>query len=794
MDWICESQPSEDVFGVLEELLKVNEDKKVKNHWLDIIHKSLIFNRGKGVKNTILADKLYFIICKWMPHDLLTRVWKANISLFTMLWFCRSGVVNDKLLATMINSALGTTGIDFGNIFNVISTVQPFYWLRERPYHIGDIDVMSGETMSNLDIDITAVPTLAIQCIAAVRNVLRLNNNNDSLYCKIQSLNDYIPQPILRCLQLNSHFGRDWMSEYFEETCDFLQGRLEDIRMDGEKKEVESTKDSNGEFEDTLFSCKCKIMLYTSVCPAFRHLNEHFKNKHVPLRLMLILSHLSGRCLESAKQPEEKYYPPKYDSLYKHITSLSNVIDMSNTDTGMPALVDTIVTELLENVFSSRGIKWTSKRYGSTSLGLKILQWDEFDYSIQLDTSTCSKCTIVDRSFLVVNCISENSVFMDPKNFLHNGINEVLSGLRKPDKPQSGVVYLDKVYCHSNGPGVCMILGWSCPRGHQHTISIDLVPAIVLKDKTLGNVWAPPPWFDAEPFVKVKEVLQNMHPVFVPHYQMPTEGNGALQSRWKLSFKFCDKFVLQAANERTDRCVKHTLRFLKLMRNILFPKIMKRNIRMEDDVYTCNLSELVSSHVVAQVMFRELINHPQPYKWTGEHFLPRLMSILNALLLDNVECLYTRGMLHILPIAPAYRSIVQRCMSRVMAVITNNIGCGCMKEHGCPADNTFEFGTDSDMAFMILKSDGCALCQLTVTDILLRPSWSSLYFDYLENLCLYRWPEIPGYVWNYPFISIVCHNLARLLMEEVVDTDDIPLHFSTYELARDQDCKLILDE
>ena len=252
-----------------------------------------------------------------------------------------------------------------------------------------------------------------------------------------------------------------------------------------------------------------------------------------------------------------------------------------------------------------RGLNFTVISGGSFPLNLKVEHLDEFDF------------VLVWKDFLEVGWLLGgyyqrgegvlSSVIMD-------AIKTVLVKFNKNGK-LSDEILIEKVHAINTE------FSWWCPLNHKHSVSLDL--AISFKRSVTSQEY-----FSEHNF---------------PLKDGPFEHSLALNENvyWNCSLKFnsnsdrldaniFDKQMLETCDGISPN-IRLCYRILKFIRNHFFPYFVQETINYLTGKPICYSKSVCSSHLLKQILFREVIKFPSHEQWKNSSIIIRITSMLKIL-------------------------------------------------------------------------------------------------------------------------------------------------------------------
>ena len=342
--------------------------------------------------------------------------------------------------------------------------------------------------------------------------------------------------------------------------------------------------------------------------------------------------------------------------------TLLQVVNISNyPESDVTSQVVDLVNAIVGFIFKPG--QCTIVQCGSTAVGLKICDWGEFDFQLQLpvDVNTAEFTLNKGSGGTELHYKGTNEIYKNGREYLHDRLEHLLSALRNTDEPHTGVPYTEGCYPHSRPPGVFVELIWWCLHDHKHRVYIDLTPAIVLKDRKLSSIWHPPEFFKQGKLGELCKELGDMNPVFVmgEFVRLNSKSNTA----WIHTFNTCDSAIHRYMSEISPH-IKDIMRSLKYIRDSFFPKVWKPTPPIDTDLYQCDQGELVSSYILQQCVWYEVILHPESGDWGKDKLLERMISILTHLRRPEIPSFYTGRAEAVMCVAPVDRARMESWLHR----------------------------------------------------------------------------------------------------------------------------------
>ena len=342
------------------------------------------------------------------------------------------------------------------------------------------------------------------------------------------------------------------------------------------------------------------------------------KEKNVLDNLEKIVSFCPSSILKKARKKDNLDQLLCNNPIANEVIRLNSEIQVDKHDEGVKNFADAIfnfVVSLCDLIrYMHRDLNFTVISGGSFPLNLKGEHLDEFDF------------VLVWKDFLEVGCLLGgffqrgegvlSSVIMD-------AIKTVLVKFNKNGK-LSDEILIEKVHAINTE------FSWCCPLNHKHSVSLDL--AISCKTSVTSQEY-----FSKHNF---------------PLKDGPFEHSLALNENvyWNCSLKFDSKFDRLDANifdkQMLETCdgispnIRLCYRILKFIRNHFFPYFVQEteNYLTGKPIYYSK--SVYSSHLLKQILFREVIKFPSHEQWKNSSIIIRITSMLKILsersLIENV--------------------------------------------------------------------------------------------------------------------------------------------------------------
>ena len=291
---------------------------------------------------------------------------------------------------------------------------------------------------------------------------------------------------------------------------------------------------------------------------------------------------------------------------------LNSEIQVDKHDDGVKNFADAIfnfVVSLCDLIrYMHRDLNFTVISGGSFPLNLKVEHLDEFDFLLVWKDKT----DLLEVGWLLGGYYQRgegvlSSVIMD-------AIKAVLVKFNKNGK-LSDEILIEKVHAINTE------FSWCCPLNHKHSVSLDL--AISIKTSVTSQ----------------KYFSENNFPL----ENGPFEHSLALNEKvyWNCSLKFNSAFDRVDANifdkQMLETCdgissnIRLCYRTLKFIRNHFFPHFVEdtENYLTGKPIYYSK--SMYSSHLLKQILFREVIKFPSHEQWKNSSIIIRITSMLKIL-------------------------------------------------------------------------------------------------------------------------------------------------------------------
>ena len=770
LHWVTDNLSSHTALDVLDKMLECGlGPENIGKDWNRIIHNNLKENKQSKARVEHLREKILFI--KYKYDGLGSNEILSGGNHFLGLTMCRSGLMaNSSLLSYTFKPILEDytdhklTCTAVKRAVHILAAVCP----TSMRWQFKDttIEMLHGkddeELISSVELSLD-VPTLTTLCVTSTRNYLCGFKTHQSLFTKLQYLREHLPCKLVGILCLDHVFCGSWFVRDFDHSYRYVM----DGHTDGKQRDLENK---------TTVSMESDI----SRSDNNREPDEEYTDIQGDIKDTLYL--ISRACPK--RQSPQTLTKAETRDFTSTITNLSNSIAVSSDGfDGIPALIHKLIEGMLNRVLPNRS--WSMKRFGSTALGLKILEWDEVDYSLELIPEVLNLSLVdVDNSVELHVKSNPQSIFSDIKTYLCESLNNVLG-----DDLQSGVVTLGNVYSHQTAPAVCVPVSWRCPDNHKHSVSIDLVPTIIYRHIKLGDIWTPPAYFK-EPFLeKLGEKLRNCVPAFVPQRFGHPKTDSQDVSIWKLSYKFGDELVQSHLNHASNMGTKHVCRVLKLFRDAFFPKVL-RYVPTKDGRFSQTIPRnLISSYAIQQTILSEYVKHPELVDWCDSQLRARIVAIVQRLKLDCVNDFYTGRKQPIAFVSPVQMRFLRQFIERDVEMVVESILVAHFPSAECVSTRKF----DPEKAYVIIKSTSLSVIPCNMSELLTRPElmWEKCLFEATDNIFYYKEPKPYEALKRSP---LMCHLLKafsdNLLSNKLVTTNNACMELETFMSKMDNELML----
>ena len=117
-------------------------------------------------------------------------------------------------------------------------------------------------------------------------------------------------------------------------------------------------------------------------------------------------------------------------------------------------------------------------------------------------------------------------------------------------------------------------------------------------------------------------------------------------SQWRLSMNVCDWKLFQMLDDISPN-IRKAYRLLKIIRNEVFPREFKsRKLRssfyfLMEQKYFLKESQVVSSHVLENIVLGEVERHPAHIYWAGSLLIERIVSCLSSIQKNRYKSILT---------------------------------------------------------------------------------------------------------------------------------------------------------
>ena len=668
---------------------------------------------------------------------------------------CRTGQGTCDIIKTIIDEVIdaGKFQQELDKVIFLDNASRIFVFLRHtRPLYFHNdstVQCIPGASSSSVLYDLSTllesftldVPPLKCLCVDSVRNAVALNQveRGSSILPEIKKLKSLLPPSLISDLCLDNLF--------YNATRDLCR-----IRCDEEDEDGSPWHDiSLGFSEHTNYCCSHAIspgivggapevadfeinapndsnQLLEELTPSrksVQHIRNVFDFPDTPFPVLESLFPLCNTCLVDSKVAMNVT-----NNFGEMIEALSVSIDVSKCDThNIQSKVNKFVSVVISLVYTSG--RYCAVPCGSSSTGVKISEWNEFDFLIQVTYD--------------VDFENKTNEFTgDPKDFLYHQLDQLLAGLRKPDNPHTGVPYIESCYPHSRAPGVCVKLAWWCLHDHKHVISIDMTPAFLSRKKikdSLRPALQRQQWCD---LAEMESILVQSQPC------RPRE--------WQTTYNTCDKEVYKQLDAISPN-IKHVVRTLKLIRDMVFMKVLRHSSTAlpPGDVYRGRQSELISSYTLQQLVWWEVESFPLTSDWDGSKLHLRLVSILEKLRDRNeMRSYYTGERQGLLCVPPNQRALLKPWLDRDI-----NMAMRCIRE--CVGDEEMVSDdieqAEDDFVYLVLHS-GMKVAEINKIELMADPQRfrSTYVLGEYTNMYFYAGPSrISEQAVTYSLISrIMC--------------------------------------
>ena len=301
-------------------------------------------------------------------------------------------------------------------------------------------------------------------------------------------------------------------------------------------------------------------------------------------------------------------------------------------------------------------------------------QYDEMDFILQWNADLSEVKQIDGFNFEITHPAPYDQLFeSNIKVCLWKAITTILANIQE-SLVEIGLI-IDTFSIHNKAPGLFLRLQWTCnctPR-HTNTVSLDLTPTLLLKEKTLGDYWTLQREIPRGVTHKMVEQLKSAPVALVPRWgdvrDEPGNQTGHVTSPWELSLNVCDYKIFQLlAEENQNICVLY--RLLKVFRDVLFPQEIALTTPNEKFDRTLKYKQLISSYQLESILLEEVEQHSGiPEKWDNNSLKDRLISCLTRIKKNRYRSLLTNEWDHILKIDGHHTKEMRNLHNHVVKII-----------------------------------------------------------------------------------------------------------------------------
>ena len=173
-----------------------------------------------------------------------------------------------------------------------------------------------------------------------------------------------------------------------------------------------------------------------------------------------------------------------------------------------------------------------------------------------------------------------------------------------------------------------LVILWECSYCHKHEVSLDLAFSVKLKD-TMQKYFAMMSMnFKNTPFEKIMESREFTYFCF-PFVHQRQLCNPFQESR--VDTNYYDK-CLFAVCDKISPNIKLSFRITKFICSKVFPRECKNHNCMSQKMTVCEFEPFISSYVLKQLLFREVLDFPSSKDWSVDFIQKRVTSLFKRLL------------------------------------------------------------------------------------------------------------------------------------------------------------------
>ena len=333
-----------------------------------------------------------------------------------------------------------------------------------------------------------------------------------------------------------------------------------------------------------------------------------------------------GRCcpdyiVKNAREKESTIKKPANKELSNVFVQLDNEIKINTKDGQIKEFSETIlkfVKGIAHFIELLSGLKFKINPAGSFPLGNKIEHIDEFDFVLEW----------IDM----------------PKKLKEFSVQEIgnLYFKRGPVKYYPGMIIrklllkcqnVDNITIKTliqKGFAMNLVISWECSYCHKHEISLDLAVSLKSKDTMQKYLETMELSFKGTPFEETIESNEFSNHCF------PFINEGEPCRIFK-PFKECRIDTNYFDKCMFDRCdkispnIKLTFRITKFICSKVFPRYCKNHKCVLQRTKVCDFEPFISSYVLKQLLFREVIEFPSSKDWSVALIHLRVISLLKRL-------------------------------------------------------------------------------------------------------------------------------------------------------------------